>query len=283
MKNGLIVGLTCSCFLALISCGGRSSPPPTLAVSPASASVPLGGTQQFMAILSTTGAATTATWSVNGVQGGSSTVGTIDGTGLYHAPASLPSPATLTVTASASGVSGSATVTVVSATLTVSPSSATVPLGGTQQFTASLNGTVQTTAMWSVNGVQGGNSTVGTIDSTGRYTAPASFPSPNAFMVTASTSGASGSANLTVVYPNDNHTSQLIPIKLGTSGGNSTDKTTSGNTTTCCSGTLGSLVQRPANTGAFFILSNNHVLEKSDQGTAGQAITQPGLVDTSPT
>ncbi len=229
-----------------------------------------------MAILSTTGAATTATWSVNGMQGGSSTVGTIDGTGLYHAPASLPSPATLTVTASASGVSGTASVTVVSATLTVSPSSATVPLGGTQQFTASLNGTVQTTAMWSVNGVQGGNSTVGTIDSTGRYTAPASFPSPNAFMVNASTSGASGSANLTVVYPNDNHTSQLIPIKLGTSGGNSTDKTTTGNTTTCCSGTLGSLVSR---SGTFFILSNNHVLDKSGQGTIGDPITQPGLVD----
>ena len=130
--------------------------------------------------------------------------------------------------------------------------------------------------MWSVNGVQGGNSTVGTIDSTGRYTAPASFPSPNAFMVTASTSGASGSANLTVVYPNDNHTSQLIPIKLGTSGGNSTDKTTTGNTTTCCSGTLGSLVSRG---GAFFILSNNHVLDKSGQGTIGDPITQPGLVD----
>jgi hypothetical protein len=229
-----------------------------------------------MAILSTTGAATTATWSVNGVQGGSSTVGTIDGTGLYHAPASLPSPATLTVAASASGVSGTASVTVVSATLTVSPTSATVPLGGTQQFTASLNGTVQTTAMWSVNGVQGGNSTVGTIDSTGRYTAPASFPSPNALMVTASASGASGSASLTVVYPNDNHTSQVIPIKLGTSGGNSTDKTTTGNTTTCCSGTLGSLVSRG---GTFFILSNNHVLDKSGQGTITDPITQPGLVD----
>ncbi len=229
-----------------------------------------------MAILSTTGGPTTATWSVNSVQGGNSMVGTIDSTGLYHAPASLPSPATVTVTASASGVSGTASVTVVPAMLTVSPSSATVPLGGTQQFTASLNGTVQTTAMWSVNGVQGGNSTVGTIDSTGRYTAPASFPSPNVFMVTASASGASGSANLTVVYPNDNHTSQVIPIKLGTSGGNSTDISGS----FCCSGTLGSLVSRG---GTFFILSNNHVLDKSDTGMPGQTITQPGLVDTSPT
>lgn len=170
--------------------------------------------------------------------------------------------------------------------ITVSPSSATVPLSGTKAFTAmSSTGTI-VAVNWSVNGVVGGNSTIGTIDQNGNFTAPASFPSPNSDTVTAtlqSDSTKSGSAPVMIVYPNDNAKMQTIPIKLGTSGGNSTDKTTSGNTTTCCSGTLGSLVQRPANTGAFFILSNNHVLDKSDQGTAGQAITQPGLVDTSPT
>src|SRR5260370_38737234 len=103
-----------------------------------------------------------------------------------------------------------------------------------------------------------------------RYSAPSAFPSPKGFWGTASTSGASGSANLTVVYPNDNHTSQLIPIKLGTSGGNSTHKTTTGNKTTGCSGTLGSLVRRR---GTFFLLRNNHVLDKSEQGTTGDAAT----------
>lgn len=39
------------------------------------------------------------TWSVNGVQGGNSTVGTISAAGLYQAPAAVPSPATVTIRA----------------------------------------------------------------------------------------------------------------------------------------------------------------------------------------
>ena len=77
-------------------------------------------------------------------------------------------------------------------------------------------------------------------------------------------------------FPNDQHLAQTAPVKLGTTGGNATDSTTSGTKITCCSGTLGALVQQGAN---LFILSNNHVLAKSDTGTAGQAISQPGLVD----
>ena len=160
-------------------------------------------------------------------------------------------------------------------TLTVSPSSATVGLGATQQFSATNAGT-PATATWSVNGVQGGNSTVGTIDSTGKYTAPTSFPSPNTFMVTATTSAASGNANLTVAFPNDNHLAETPPVKMGSSGGNATDFTDNGTTRTCCSGTLGALVTRG---GTFFILSNNHVLNKSDAGAPGDNIQQPGLVD----
>lgn len=79
-------------------------------------------------------------------------------------------------------------------------------------------------------------------------------------------------------FPNDTSKTQSLPIKLGTTGGNSTDSTTNtaNNTITCCSGTLGSLVSKGGN---FFILSNNHVLDKSDQGKPGDPITQPGLVD----
>src|SRR5207244_8202008 len=54
------------------------------------------------------------------------------------------------------------------------------------------------------------------------------------------------------------------------------DFTIKGSIITCCSGTLGSLVSRG---GAEFILSNNHVLARSDQAKPGEAITQPGLVD----
>src|SRR5947209_5516801 len=79
-------------------------------------------------------------------------------------------------------------------------------------------------------------------------------------------------------FPNDTSKAQALPIRMGTTGGNSTDSTTNtgNNTITCCSGTLGALISKGGN---FFILSNNHVLDKSDQGKPGDPITQPGLVD----
>jgi hypothetical protein len=130
-----------------------------------------------------------------------------------------------------------------------------------------------------VNNVAGGNSTVGTIDQNGKYTGPASFPPSNAVTITAASQAdatKTASAAVTVVFPSDNARMQAVPVKLGTSGGNVTDSVTSGSTVTCCSGTLGALVVR---NGTFFVLSNNHVLDKSDQGKAGDQISQPGLVD----
>src|ERR1051325_6708061 len=59
----------------------------------------------------------------------------------------------------------------------------------------------------------------------------------------------------------------------GTSGGNSNDISRR----FCCSGTLGSLV-RGAN-GTLYILSNNHVLARTDQAVMGEDISQPGLID----
>jgi hypothetical protein len=76
--------------------------------------------------------------------------------------------------------------------------------------------------------------------------------------------------------PNDQHLAQTPPVKMGTSGGNSTDLVNNGKTITCCSGTLGSLIMRG---NSVFILSNNHVLDKSGQGAVGDPVTQPGLVD----
>src|SRR5262249_28699799 len=107
------------------------------------------------------------------------------------------------------------------------------------------------------------------------FNARVSFPSTNTATKPAtlqSDATQTATASVTVAFPNDNHLSEAAPVKLGTSGGNSTD--TSGRS--CCSGTLGALVTRG---GALFILSNNHVLNKSDQGAVGDSIHQPGLVD----
>src|SRR5690242_9242432 len=69
---------------------------------------------------------------------------------------------------------------------------------------------------------------------------------------------------------------QNFPISLGTSGGNINDRTRA----FCYGGTLGALVQ-DAN-GAQYILSNNHVLARTNAAKLGEDIIQPGLIDQSP-
>src|SRR4051794_29755681 len=57
--------------------------------------------------------------------------------------------------------------------VSVTPTSATVQTGSTQQFSASVTGTSNTTVTWSVNGAVGGSDSVGIISTAGLYTAPA--------------------------------------------------------------------------------------------------------------
>jgi len=70
---------------------------------------------------------------------------------------------------------------------------------------------------------------------------------------------------------------QQFPIQLGTSGGNINDSSKA----FCYGGTLGALVE-DAN-GNQYILSNNHVLARTNLATIGEDIIQPGLIDQSPT
>jgi hypothetical protein len=76
-------------------------------------------------------------------------------------------------------------------------------MGTSVQLTATVtNGTGGVT--WSVNGVQGGNSTVGTITPAGLYTAPAAVPDPASVMIRAtsvSTPTASDQKSITIVNP----------------------------------------------------------------------------------
>jgi hypothetical protein len=72
------------------------------------------------------------------------------------------------------------------------------------------------------------------------------------------------------IFPNDESLAQTPPVKLGTSGGNANDL----GAKVCCIGTLGSLWTH-VGTPNPVILSNNHVLDRSNQGAAGEAINQP--------
>jgi hypothetical protein len=76
------------------------------------------------------------------------------------------------------------------------------------------------------------------------------------------------------VFPNDEQLAQAAPVKVGTSGANALDQGPLPAPGVCCLGTLGSLWTAPGVTNPV-ILSNNHVLARSDQGAAGEAINQP--------
>lgn len=65
---------------------------------------------------------------------------------------------------------------------------------------------------------------------------------------------------------------QTKPIQLGTSGGSIDDL----DFPFCCGGTLGALVQ---NASGQYILSNNHVIARSNRATVGEGIVHPGLID----
>src|SRR5271163_3119240 len=85
--------------------------------------------------------------------------------------------------------------------VTVTPPSASLLLGATQQFQADVSDGSSTAVTWEVNGVPGGAASSGTISAAGLYTAPAVLPSPPGVTVTAvSQAGgrASGSANVSL-------------------------------------------------------------------------------------
>jgi uncharacterized protein (DUF1800 family) len=95
---------------------------------------------------------------------------------------------TITVHNPAPGASVSAGVNLVvmgGVAVMVAPATAMVRTGNQQVFTAMVTGALNLSVTWTVNGVPGGNSTIGTITANGTYTAPLTLPSPNTVTVTA--------------------------------------------------------------------------------------------------
>ncbi len=192
-------------MLVLFGCGGGSNntpPPPVVVVvsiSPTSGSVATGATQQFTATVTGT-SNTSVTWSLSG--GAGQNLGTISSAGLYTAPTSVPSPASVTVTAKSvadTSKLASATVTIIEVGITILPTSTSVPTNGTKQFTATVTGTTNTAVTWSLSG--GAGQDLGTVSLTGLYTAPASLPSPAQVTVTATSQAdptKSASASVTI-------------------------------------------------------------------------------------
>lgn len=103
------------------------------------------------------------------------------------APAASPGVPVVVQTADGS-MSNSVNVAVVDAQtvgVSISPVSVSLRIKKKRQFTATVQGTSNTAVVWKVNGIVGGNATVGTITQTGYYGAPGRVPSPATVTVSA--------------------------------------------------------------------------------------------------
>jgi len=221
-------------FVALAAgCGGNST---TAGITITAAStttgansvtVPVNGTEQFAATV--TGVSVTAVYwqvclptpvsnlriptnctAIPGVTARPGTTvltgyGSINQNGFYTAPAQIPNPNSFVILATSPvDITAFATFTVTidsGIRVQVTPTTVTIGTGETQQFTATVTGTSNTSVTWEVNGTAGGDpNNGGTITPGGLYTAP---PTGTASVTIKAVSGAdnatSGTATVSLV------------------------------------------------------------------------------------
>jgi uncharacterized protein YjdB len=192
-----------SLAIAGLGCQGLPAASPTtstrtlsaIAVTPSTMSMKLGGAQQFTATAtyndgSTANVSSTASWT-SSVPAFAKISTSGNATALAAGSA--------TITAALKGVSGTATLTVQPKSLTaiaIAPNSASLMIGGAQQFTATgtyndgSTANVTSSVSWSSS-----TPPVATVNATGEATAVAAGSSA----ITAALNGASGTATLTVL------------------------------------------------------------------------------------
>jgi len=102
----------------------------------------------------------------------------------------------------AAGCGSGSAPTTPSTTVTLNATAVNVPIGATFTFVATVvTSNTNKAVNWQVNSIAGGNSTVGTIDTNGNYTAPTKTPNPPTVTVTAITQAdttATASATVTI-------------------------------------------------------------------------------------
>ena len=189
-----IMALTAIAVLLLAGCGKffrDSGDLVSITVSPSNSSLQLGKTQQFMAIGTFGDSSSRDISSAVNWTSSSGKVALVNNSGI----ATAASTGTSTITASQGDISGSTNLTVsINGTgLTVSPSSQTISVGQTVQFTVTLNGSSVSSPNWSSS-----RTTIATIDQDGVATGLAS--GITTITATANISGTQyqGTASLTV-------------------------------------------------------------------------------------
>lgn len=209
--------LTLSAAMGALGCGrGSSTSGVAITVSPVIASVITNRSQQFTG--SVTGSSNTAiTWTVTCATGvAANACGSIDATGLYSAPATIPTVTssgtttiapTVTVTATAqadTSKSATASLTLITGiSIAITPTSATIGTGEFFQFSATVNnpGCNPTSTptcdnvTWSLSTTLTGIGTIGA--TSGVYTAPPKVPTPSSTVIITATSVADTSVTAT--------------------------------------------------------------------------------------
>ena len=260
---------------------------------------------QFTAT-STSGGAAAVTWTTSAGGDSNSGRGSINSSGQYSPPAYLTANSVqVTVTAALASnpsMTASAVVTITPGFLQpLTPENAALGANGTLILSGFLAEAGGSTAInWDLsntaNGSGGGQGTLGTpscvrsvslfTHCTVTYTAPATVTTTNNTYVVATVGTSSSKTSSAILLnaagvsssPVVHQQQQASAAFLGTSGGNNNHyDQTNGQITDCCGGTLGSLIRNSG--GTQYILSNNHVLARSDQAAVGETIVQPALID----
>ena len=263
---------------------------PVIAVNivPSNASTTTGGSLTFTATVTgtTAGQSTAVTWSVQ--EGGG---GTIDSSGHYLAPSTTGTFHVVATSVADPSKSATATISVTATpvvAVSVSPGTATIRVGGTAAFTATVTGTTagQSTAVtWSVQESGGG-----TVNSSGQYTAPGT---PGTFHVVAtSVADTSKKATATVTVTPNIAVSISPPTASTTTGGTVTFTATVTGTTAGQSTAVTWSVQEagggtlngsghytaPGSAGTFHVVATS-VADTSKKATATVTVIPPIVGD----
>jgi hypothetical protein len=189
----------CGCYVVHNSALTQPQATPTLSVTPQNSCIVPGGTQQFVATFSNSATPPPSVdWFVDDVKGGSAQAGSISSGGLYGAPGTSGSHVIKAVQTTNSTVTGTVNVVVTTAAhFEVQPSAASLPMEGQQAFQGITCGVPNQNLAWSVDNILGGNAVVGTVDTTGIYTAP-NAAGTHKVQATDPASGKSGTAVVAV-------------------------------------------------------------------------------------
>ncbi len=163
--------------------------------------LPSSTTQYTATVVNSTN--TAVKWYVDSTYGGSSGGGTITQGGLYTAPATTGSHTIRAVSQAVPSASGTSPTTITSTpAVNIYPYTASILPSGQQTFQAQICGVPQTGSLtYTVDGIAGGNATVGTVTSDGVYTAPGK-PGKHSIKVTDAAANNGSSTAVATVYSN---------------------------------------------------------------------------------